>query len=340
MPMTEYDLENLLARAARRVRGGRALRAALVALGGGLLAGAGVIFWTRLNAGGPALVGLGVAIAPLGALAALLAVYIRHRPSPRQVALLMDRQARTDEHLVTWLELRGLPESGLSNMERSFRAAQRAATLQRSASLNPATLLPIRLPAWSRSVWLAGVVLCCALLMPEVPAAKPESARGRDEVRRVTLRAGGAEAGGGGASNRLNETPRVQPLSPTQMMKLQMNATDPRAHIRAEALKELRAKVGGVPLSALPPELRAMLEDLEKDAAVLALQTGADVPKAGSAQQIGNPADVPSTPRPLQAVRTPEMIEKAFTAVRENFPDVEEELARYYGAKIGKSTGP
>jgi hypothetical protein len=339
--MTEAHLTKLLERGARRFRAQRALWAGLAGLGVGVVLASLLIFLVRLfplrGAGSGSEMSLAeaaVALPVAVALAVFAVVYCRSRPALDTVALLLDRRAGTAEHLVTWWQLRAAPLAdarGSEDLQRGFRAAQLAATLALAPRLDPKRLLPLRLPEWGRALWLALLLLCCALLMPPRVRAERDPAGGKPgDTASLGLRTGG---GAGGVLATPGQTPRVQVLKPTELLAFQLTATDPQLPpaARAAALKELLRKIGNVPESELAPEVRELLEALRDDGTQ---KNGKNGEKNGSVlapAKGDNPAE-PGAP-PEGAAQVPDFREKAVSAVEQCFPDVKEQLGRYYAAE-------
>jgi hypothetical protein len=339
--MTEADLDLLLTRGARRLRLQAALRLGLVALALALLCAAALIFWARSTASSNA-VAAGLFLPPLITLLACVAAFFRFRPENRQVALRLDRAAATDEHLVTWYELRQAPASSTaSTLHLQFKAAQRDATLARGAALNAGALLPLRLPEWSRALWLAGLLLCCALLMPE---ARSLSANAPVMQNDNPLRFSIAQGGGGGDSGEPSAdagADYVDPLSKTDMWELQFKVSDPNlnAEEKEQLYNRVMGKVGDIPINALSPELREMLQALQSGMREKKPDAKSGAGESGSAQTTSDDADAekPSSTGTTTGVASiPAEMEKALTTVREHFADVEEDLRRYYSNSHNK----
>ena len=341
--MTEADLDILLNRAGRRLRMERAVRRALLAFGVCLLAAAAVVLWVRLAAapfrtaeGGCAtsrIITAAIIAPPICALIFLLLAYWQYRPAMRYVAYLLDRRAGIKEHLVTWHELRQIPDAALNELQRGFRAAQRACTLQRADGFSVRRLIPIRLPDWSRSLGLALLLLCCALLTPPQAAAPAGSASpgseaaGRQATRWTSARLSEMAQG-------TEQTPRVQVLSPTDNKMICLELTDPDKSLeeKAEIVKKLEAKLGGLPPSALSPELQQAYEALRQE---LDKKNAAQAKTApSSAQTVGaaNPAEKNPINTNEGAAKIENLRVKAFSAIRQNYTDVQEQLERYYKA--------
>ncbi|MGD0088724.1 MAG: hypothetical protein ABSE73_02285 [Planctomycetota bacterium] len=354
--MTEAGLEVLLLRGAWRLRAERALWAGLAAFGAGVVLASVLIFVLRLFPVGPgAMPGVGTVLVqgalvlPLLMAAATLAlVYARPNPLLETVALRMDVRAGTAEHLVTWYQLRvaapfPLPlregvgggdrlreaaGGGDLELQRGFRQAQAAATLALAARFDPKRLLPIRLPEWSRALWLALLLLCCALLMP--PRARTARGLAANELSGLA----GLRDGGGlnGAASGDSHAPHVQVLNPTELLAFQLKATDPLlpAAAKAEALKELLKKIGSVPESELSPEVRELLNSLRSE---VAIKNGADKTgtQEGAQESAGrNEPNEGTAGSVAGAAQIPDFTERAMATVEQNFGDVREQLQRYY----------
>jgi len=339
--MTEANLDTLLAHGSRRLRAGRALRVSLAVLGCGVLALAtALFFWrsftpvaaedaTRLQTTQSLLIVLPLLLAILS----FAILYALTRPSGARVAAALDRAARLQDHLVTWFELRG---RDLPPQQAEFRAAQTRETVRLASGLSPATLLPLRLPAWTPALWLALILLCSALLVPpQIETESKAAAREREQSRRRTpavMLASGEQQGSAAGT-----TPRVQPLSPTELWKLQLRASDPSlsAEQKRELLNELQQKTGAIPESELTSEIRELLNQLrEPNAGIKSTQADKTAP-AGSNQQTSNNSD--EKPSQLQPAAANDALirERGIARAANDFVDVRDELIRYYsgGAK-------
>ncbi len=331
--MTEADLDALLDRAARRLRAQHALRAGLATLGLSLLALAVVLFAVRILPAGAPRPGLERALTlaaagvPLGAtLIALLLSYLYTRPHLDAVALLLDERARTGEHLVTWRQLRA--QADATPIQLEFRKAQCAATLGIARQLDPRRLLPMRWPAWSRAPWLAALLLLCALLMPQQSvapvAANPTRAPGAESLtQRIAMPGELTETRPG--------TPRVQVLAPTELLRLQLLATDPQAvpEQQAEALKELLNRIGNVPESELAPDVRDLLNAMRARVVKTAPEAAA-APSGAQQQTAANHDAPPSAPGAQSAADLRGFNAQAISTIEQHFGDVRTALGRYY----------
>jgi len=243
---------------------------------------------------------------------------------------------------VTWYQLRGgasgdtipiskQPEIGpcpREELRRAFREAQSAATLALGARFDPRRLLPIRLPEWSRALWLALLLLCCALLMP--PRVRASRLPGLSETGGLAGLRDGAGLNGGPAAG--SRAPHVQVLNPTDLLVFQLKATDPLlpAAAKAELLKELLKKIGNVPESELSPEVRELLNMLRSE---VASKDGGGKTGTEEGRQQGKANGEPSegAANPLAgAAQIPDFTERAMAAVEQNFGDVREQLGKYY----------
>ena len=327
--MTEADVDQLLARTARRLRLQRALRTALAALGAGLLLAAAVVLWSRLK-NYDLLLAVGLALPPLIGLVALFGAYLRDNPPMDQVALLLDQRAGSSEHLVTWYEFRANPAHATNDTQREFLTAQREAMLQKAAAIDPRMLVPVRLPEWSRIVLLAFLLLCCAWLTPppEAPVHYTEETH-----RRHTQNAGQA-GGADAASNAADEMPSVEMLSMTDQLKLQLLASNPMLSEarKADAYKDLQAKLAGIPDSQLTPLDRELLSQLRPASA----NTAKPDPKASDSSTTNsgkatNPQEDSHPPGPVSSASLPQDPAKAFTAIRTQLPaELQLRLESYY----------
>ena len=331
--MTESDLDRLLLRASRRLRMQTALRVGVAALGSGIILMAAVVFWMRFK--GSAQLSMATLIAPpIAALLALSVAFVRSRPPLMSVAQVLDRRAQAHEQLVTWYEFRGCLQT-LNPLQAEFKAAQRAATLQVAAMLDPRKLLPLSLPDWSRAIWLALILLCCALLMPPQIQSARHAAPASRLIQAGIMKAPPA-AGADGQTQQ--NAPRVQVLSPTELSKIQLMATDsqmPQA-LKAEALKDLESKIGVIPESDLAPEVREVLDMLRKERSekALASEKTAGPEKTGGHGESGReskPEPAIANVAPALAMDPAAFREKAITVISAHFPDVLEALDRYYG---------
>ena len=325
--LCEADLFALLERAAGRLRLAKALRFALGAMGLGLVLAGTLIAAQRLAGLSPHLILPALTIAPVCALALGLLVWFRYRPELVHVALLLDRLAGTHEHLVTWYQFRVLGNK--APVRQEILTAQRNATLIVASTINPKKLLPLRLPDWSRALWLALVLLCCALLVPPHRASTLIAKSRADSAQELTLAQPGSSNGDPAAPT---PSARVQPLSPTELLQLQLLASDPESTTaqKAAALRELQQKIGAVPESELAPDVRDLLTTLRQE------QSGPETEKAGSQTvltlQDGKMRENPDN-RALQgAAKIPVSPEKVFTSISHSMPDVQEQLSRYYAS--------
>lgn len=332
--MTESDLDKLLARGARRIRFERALSMAFATLGVALLAVAGLVLWMRTHSYVAIDIPIILSMPPLFAIVVLLLVFRFHQIRYKDVALLMDKQASTHEHFVTWLHFRGLDWQYFSSLQREFLVAQRTATLHQMHGLKAGSLIPVRLPEWSRGLLLALLILCCALLMPPWTTNTIQTG----ELDRLAK----MHAGGGMDEHRVSapphlpgEAPRVQILSPTQLKKFQLLATDEKLS-QAEKSKiemELRDKIGAIPESELAPALRELLDMLREETGGKKKADGREDGKTGSQQNLAKEnsgADGNNgSATPVQNI-VPEFFERPFAAQRDSYPDVQTRLDRYY----------
>jgi len=339
--MTEADLEIILARGAGRLRAERALWAGLAAFGVGVVVASVLIFVLRVFPLGSGVLSAPVqaalALPVLIAAAVLTFVFVRCQPLLEIVALLMDSRAGTAEHLVTWYQLRmaartpssyPLPAEESNEVRRAFRDAQASATLALASHFEPRRLLPIRLPEWSRALWLALLLLCCALLMP--PRARSSRIPGPMELGGMPGLRDGSGINGGPAAD--SHTPHVQVLNPSDLLIFQLKATDPLLppEAKAEVLKELLKKIGNLPESELSPEVRELLNMLRSE---VAMKDGGSKPGEQEGRQQGksNGEANEGTANPLAgAAQVPDFAERAMATVEQNFGDVREPLEKYY----------
>jgi hypothetical protein len=332
--MNEADLDRLIDRAGRRLRLTHAIKCALLAIGIFILLAAAVVLWGRLVAAPDQMI-LAALLAPVfGALVVWLLAYWHERPSRTGVAMLLDKRAATAEHLVTWHELRLIPLSELTELQQSFREAQRAGALQRFEGCRVGRLVPVRLPSWTRSLGLAMLLLCCALLVPPrepKPAGSAGGAWGQGGRQSLTWSSEPlsplAEDGEDG--------PRVQVLSPTENIRYWLELTDPGKSLdeKAQILKQLESKLGLSPQTALSPELQQVYSELRRQLEKKK-ETGPANAEPSSIQAAGatNPDKIIAANAPVGAANRVEFKEKAFAVIKQNYADVEEPLERYYKA--------
>lgn len=326
-PLSEAALAAMLEHASLRLRLGRALRVALAALGVGLVLAGGLIAAQRLAGLDSRLIVPALTLPIICALFLGVIGWLRYRPQLDGVAMLLDRLAGTSEHIITWHQFRKLGSAAPVRPE--ILAAQRDATLQAAAGINPGKLLPLRLPDWSRALWLALILLCCALLVPPRRSASVSSKIRADAAAEIML----SQPGSGGSDTASSSpTARVQPLSPTELLQFQLLASDSEmtAAQRAAALRDLQQKIGAVPESELAPELRDLLAVLRQE------PNGATVEAAGSQTVLKVNDGKTGGPLDNQALhgeaRIPASPEKVFTSIAHTMPDVQEQLSRYYAS--------
>jgi hypothetical protein len=330
--MTEADLDVLLLKTARRLRLQRALRAGLAALGAGLLLAAAVVLWSRLK-NYDMLLAAGLTLPPLLAVVALFAAYLRSRPPLDQVALLLDQRSGSAEHLVTWYEFRKEPGRATNELQREFLSAQRLATLAKAAGMDPRTLVPVRLPEWSRIVLLAFLLLCCAWLTPPPELTRGAGAAG-EQHRRRTAAAGQPGNPGDNAAGSLDEIPSVELLSQTDQQRMQLLASDPMLSEarKTDAFKDLQAKLAGIPENQLTALDRQLLNQLRPESAKAAKSNAGD--SADSATQTTgqtNDHTGDSQAKPAGAAAVPRDPAKAFSSIRTQFPaEMQRRLESYY----------
>jgi len=334
--MTEAELEEVLAGGVKRTRLNAALSWACAALLAGLLAGAALVLVARLYVPWAEAVFQGYWVLLGAVVGAGICGFARSHPSPVGVALGMDRSAGLDEHLTTWADLRLGPPSP-EPLAQAFVRAQAAATLRRAEGLRPSRHLPLRLPAWSRGVWLGLLALGCALLMPEQPR---RTGGGFEEHREAS--AAGAVLPAGGVTRLLGRGPsasmfRVELLTPTEFFKYQLLASSvelPR-ELKVRALEELEGKLGALPPADLDPEVRELLAALRSQ---VGREKQGEKGTAGALSVSGgepNPAaHGEGSRRPGEAI-PPSPVELV-AAVRARFPDVAAALERYYMGEGGR----
>ncbi|GMV82842.1 MAG: hypothetical protein AMXMBFR7_40260 [Planctomycetota bacterium] len=332
--MTELDLERLLDRGARRVRASAALYGACAGVGLALGASALAVVAARVQ---PAWSGTVMAALPWTAAGVALCAGVcfwRSRPAPLRVALLLDTRAGLAEHLTTWLDRRGQPSG--DPLAQGFQAAQRNATLRAAAGLHPARLLPLRLPAWTRALWLGLLALGCALLMP-AQSGRENAGHTRPATAEGSPREAGAQAGPLQPLAALpqNRAFKINPLSPEELFKARLTAGDEQApeFLKAELLAELEAKVAGLSEAELDDRVREVLAQLRRPQG-RDPKEAAPPPHAGSVAQEGS--EKPEAPHGTAEHRgAPEaaLSPVELTGIaQDRFPDVAEALARFYAA--------
>lgn len=335
--MNEADLDSLLAHGSRRLRAGRALRVSLAVLGGGVLTlAAALFFWrlftpvaaedaTRVQTSQALLVVLPLLLAALS----FAILYATTRPEGSRVASALDRAAQLQDHLVTWFELR---DRELPPQQAEFRVAQTREAMRLASGLSPAALLPMRLPAWTPALWLALILLCSALLVPpQIETESKAAAREREQSRRRTpaaMLASGEQPGAAAATT----TPRVQPLSPTELWKLQLRASDPSitAEQKRQLLNELQQKTGAIPESELTSEIRELLSQLREPDAAAKPEVAVKPSTTGSSQQASNNGGEKTSQLQPAAANDALIRERGIARAANDFVDVRDELIRYY----------
>jgi hypothetical protein len=132
------------------------------------------------------------------------------------------------------------------------------------------------------------------------------------------------------AAQNLDQSPRVQIFSPTDVQRIMLMLTNEKLtpEQRLEAARRISPKLAAVPVSEFPPNLKDAWLAVEKEKAAKAQ---ADQNTAASTQSVGTqnanePVRVlPETPAQIAAFR-----EKAITIIRGNYGDVGDQLTRYY----------
>jgi hypothetical protein len=326
--MNENDLDKLLRRAARRVRFERALQAALAVLGITLVCSAAAVLWLHWIGHENVPILPAASIPVTLALAGGLLAFLMARADLATLAARVDRAANISEHLVTWLYLREKNTNAPASKERDFKAAQRDSALKAAECIRLKKHLPVRVPAWGRAIWLAIIFLFSAILMP---ASTPIAASRMDRNS-----PGGIDAGGENASSRASaqqrEAPKIEVLSPAELRKLQLIATDPDllAAAKSEALKELLNSMGGIPESELTPEVRQLLDILRKETASKSVANPEAAGSIASATQNQSEAQRFAAEAKAAGYRPFENPDKGWAAAEANFPDVAERLKAYY----------
>ena len=302
----------------------RVMRSCLLALGAAFgMSALGILFlrWSGDGSAGRMLLSFSIGCALLFAIAYS---FLKRTELPK-VSAQLDARAGTQEQFTTWLYLRS--QAAGDELRECFKSAQAAATIATAQRVHIADVLPWNLPAWHRAVWLALVLLLSAVLMPARKIEDPALEAARVHGARHDLNL--AQSNTDGKASAENSAARVQVLSPAQLRKLQLVATDadlPKT-VKAQALRELLNAIGEVPESALTQDTQQILEMLRRDTRELAtkkeasgaLVSGSEAPKAVVAPPArGAEFD------PLSAN------EQARAAVASHFPDVQSELVRYY----------
>ncbi|MFH0940147.1 MAG: hypothetical protein V1899_12835 [Planctomycetota bacterium] len=331
--MTETELEILLTRVATRLRMERAVRVALLTLGIGLLAAAAFVLWFRLQAISSDFLGVILASPPVAAIIALIVAFFHYRPASQQVAYLLDQRAASQERVVTWHELRQLPDATLNELQRGFRTAQRACTLRKTQDFNVRQLAPVSLPIWTRTLGLAFLLLCCALLVPPQTPESVAAGPTQEDIRRASPRLDSRSAV---LTDGMSVEPRIQVISPTEKQRFLLLLTDSRLspEIKAELLKSLAAKLGDALRSELPRELQEAWAAAEQE---IAEKTGKDkTAEAGAAQSVTttNPHEEKKAPSDISPAKIAEFTALALTTVHERYSDVENYLERYYKSQL------
>lgn len=331
--MNEAELDSLLLHCARRLRAVSALRWALLVLGFAAVAVAVAVFLWRMAYTVPAaeMQRIQASQAQWSVLpfvlagSAFIAAFFLARPQPSRVAAELDSRARLQDHLLTWLQLRAQTMSG---QQQEFREAQSRSTLQLAKGLSVKTMIPIQFPEWAPALWMALIGLCCALLVPpQIEVESAAAARDREQGRRKSAPAVVVE---GAAENTTPATPRVQPLSPTELLKLQLRATDPNLanEQRKQILAEVQQKIGGVPENELTDDVRELLRELRGNSEI------ARVPNtdlaSGSAQQAAKAAGEVASNGLSEAANAVSFRERGLAFAQREFFDVKDELNRYY----------
>lgn len=332
--MTEAQLERILNRGLTRMRVNAALRWTCAAAAAGLGIGAALVVGARVwpaHAHTELVVGVCWSLVLLVVALAVLGFRVS-RPALGFLTLRLDRSAGLSEHLTTWEDFRQRPEASAA-LTRSFVQAQRQATLRLTEGLELSRHLPIRIPEWSRGLWLGVLVLGCALLMPEQSAGSP--AHERAEARKEMTALDGA------ASRSMRplapgEEPaafKVQIVPQTKLFEWQLQVMDPRTtpEMKARILEELEAKRGAIPVSELSDEVRDLLTELRRQAA----KANPDAKLTeGSQVHEGRAGETPRKPGPVftgaaDPVGSPEEL---VGLARDRFPDLAVPLEKYYRA--------
>lgn len=329
--LQELDLENLLRAAVLRLRLERALRWMLAAFLAALSFATAALLLSHLIDN--AAVSFPVCASLPIVAAACAGMWLLFQKNPRDefaAAAQLDRNAKTQEHFSTWLHLRRTAFGASDPLRQSFKSAQRNSTLKAAEHVRLSEHLPLRLPRWSRAVWLALIVFISAALTPVSRLPQPTGERplnGADSAIPAAL------AGGGDARavspKALSDNARVQVLSPAQLRKLELIATDPNLppSAQASALNELQNAIGNIPESELTSDVRQLLDTLRKSSA--AAETKAAGNQTGSAQQSDGKPQRPSE-KPGVEYDAFQAVEKAWRSGEPRFSDVRDALRKYY----------
>jgi hypothetical protein len=258
----------------------------------------------------------------------------------------LDSRAQTAEHLTTWLELSQRMDTEFTPLQRDFKNAQRNSTLLHCAALYPTQLIPMRFPTWARSIWLAILLVLCALLMPaqtEIKSTGPRQLLNPDPRLALALQnATGGDADG--EKNASDLAPHIEPFSKTDMLALKLQFCNEQLspEAREKLLKDLETKIGETPRNALSQDLQEMLSTLQRESLARKTKDAASEQNtATSAQTVKNDASKETVKiNPLPGIAAiPDTMEQAFTTVKDHYPDVKEELERYY-RQPSKSSEP
>lgn len=322
--MTEADLEKLLRLGANRLRWGRLLALAAALTLALLLTAAVLVGAARLWPQTAHWLFLGIGLLAAAVPAGVAASWRRARPRAAEAARALDQRAGLADHLTTWEELRRAspPENVLA---AAFVAAQQDSTLRCARELRPARLLPVRLPAWSRALWLGIVVLAGAILMPERVSSAAAAVR---EPGRRDLDGGAANHPAKKFAGSPSAVSLASRLDPNRLAWIQIAAFSNLLPVaeKEKILREVEELIGGIPEESLDREEWKMLEKLRKDIA--------DARKAGNNSKGGS---VTSTGGSNAARKEPVHTGAAAlspaelaAAYRDRFDDVRVLLDRYY----------
>ena len=324
-PLQETDLENLLRASVLRLRLERALRGMLAVFLAALALSTAALMFARWFDIATVSFSACAALPVVAALCAGLWRLLQKNPRDEfNAAALLDQNARTHEHFSTWAYLRRIPSNASDDLRQSFKSAQRNSTLRAAQNVRLSEHLPLRLPNWSRAVWLALIAFISVSLTPaavRLPQPTANFHAGESENASLSTLAV--------SPNALPEHARVQVLSPAQMRKLELIATDPNLppSAQADALKELQNAIGNIPENELTDDVRQLLDTLRKSSA--ATETKAIGNLTANAPDSVEKPNRPSV-KPGIEYEAFQAVEKSWTAGSPRFSDVKAALRKYY----------
>jgi hypothetical protein len=173
------------------------------------------------------------------------------------------------------------------------------------------------------------LLLGCAVLMPEQRATVERMAgayAGEEEGQRAQEAAQFKPLAPGRSSDTFS---RIAVLSETDMKKLGIACSpDVPEVLKADVLKDIEAKVGGLSEADLSADVRALLAELRRQVR----GEDASAKPASATVEGGSPDQQTSVARSEQGAN-PLTAQEAVALARAHFPDVAEALHRYYVAK-------